>query len=426
LDPRFLVALINLAELDLLEGRKEQARARMDAAVSAEPGNHIAVAGLAMLRVRAGAPPNEVQASLVESIKQSPTEVAPRLKLVEFLLSQRQQKAALAAAQEAAATFPDHVQVLDALGRVLLVSGNPEQALSAFKRITNIDPNLAVAHLRLAEVHQAMGNVSPQVGSLRRAIEIDPKLSAARSALVELLVGAKRAKEAIEIAQDLQKREPTSPSGYLLEGAVHRKLKKHEASVAVYRTGLQKASDPGELPLNLLVSLLAADKWKAAEDFALGWLQKRPTDGAVIYNLAEGYLKYRDYGNAEKYFALAVSLRPDYVQALNNLAWVLVQQGKSGAVDYARRASLLAPNQPAVLDTLAIALAADKQWDEAVQTQKKAVELAPGNADFRFNLANIALKSGDKALAKAELERVLALGGRAPIRDEASKLLKTL
>lgn len=429
IEPRFLAAVLALADLDVREEKLDRAKARYEDFLKSDPRNHQAITALADLRLKAGVPAKEVQASLAEAIKAAPDEPGPRLKLIELLFTQRQVKSALAAAQEAAATLPNDVQVLDALGRMLWADGNSQQALATFRRIVAIDANLPVAHIRMADIHRADGNLSAAVASLRRAIEVDPRQREARGALVELLVQAKRPKEALEIAKDLQQREPKLAAGYLLEGAVHRRLLNHEASAVALRRGLQQvgaAGEAAELPLNLFVSLLASKNWKQAEAFALQWLSTHPEDGALNYNLGEGYMMNNDFRSAELYFSKAVSLRPDFVPALNNLASMLVQQGKPGAVEQAQRAVRLAPNEPAVLDTLASALAAEGRLPEAVQVQQKAVSAAPANPLIRLNLAKIALRAGDKALARAELDQVVAKGGRNPQREEALRLLKAL
>jgi cellulose synthase operon protein C len=426
LEPRGLVSMLGLADLELMDGRPEETRRIISDYLKANPGNQVAVAALANIRIRAGEPVKDILASVERAAKEAPGEVAPRLKLIELLTNQRQTKAAVAAAQEASAFFADDVQVLDAYGRALMAAGNHEQALTAFRRITSIDPNLPVAHLRLAEAHKAMGNLSAQVASLRRAVEIDPRQAVARANLVNLLVDARRTKEALEIAKDLQAREPTSAAGYLLEGAVHRKLRDNDASAAAYRKGLQRATDPADLPMNLVISLLAADKFKAAEAFALEWLSKQPTDGAVVYNLAEGYLMQKDYPNAERFFARAISLRPDHPPSLNNLAWLLLIQGKPGALEPARQASRLMPNHPDILNTLSMAQAAEKQLPEALESLKRAVELAPRKTDLRMNLAKLAIQAGDKGLARQELERVIAEGDKGGFKAAASQLLATL
>jgi cellulose synthase operon protein C len=104
----------------------------------------------------------------------------------------------------------------------------------------------------------------------------------------------------------------------------------------------------------------------------------------------------------------------------------MVMRGKPGAVAVAQKASDLAPENASVLDTLATALAAEKQLDRAVTTQKRAVELAPEANGLRLHLAELAAKAGDKTLARTELTRLQGLGARFNQQEEVSRLLKTL
>jgi Flp pilus assembly protein TadD len=78
------------------------------------------------------------------------------------------------------------------------------------------------------------------------------------------------------------------------------------------------------------------------------------------------------------------------------------------------------------MDTLALALAAEKQATQALDVQKKAVELAPQDLALRLNLAKIAQQAGDKALARKELVALQATGTTPALRDEAQKLLRAL
>lgn len=426
LEPRFLAALISLADIDVREKKFEDARVRIEQFLKIEPRNYLAIMALADTRYRMGAPLAEVGETIGTAIKAAPVEPAPRLKLIELLAAQRQIKAALNVAQEAVAALPNDTRILDALGRMQVADGDTEQALSTFRRVSGLEPRSAAAQSRLADVHRSMGNKVAAVASFRRAIELDPQFKAARINLIELLLEDKRSKEALEIAKDLQRRDPVASGGYLMEGAIHRKMKNDAAAAIAYRLGLKRAGEKGELVANLYASLLALGDWKEAESTALGWLVQYPGDGAMHYNLGEGYMKRKDFEAAEKSFAAALALRPDYPPALNNMALMLVRRGKSGAVAYAERAVALLPNQPALLDTLATALAAAKQFPQALATQQKAVSIAPSDPALRLNLAKIAVLAGDKVLAKSELDRLVAMGSRNPLRDEASQMLKEL
>jgi len=54
------------------------------------------------------------------------------------------------------------------------------------------------------------------------------------------------------------------------------------------------------------------------------------------------------------------------------------------------RARSLDPNNPKVLNNVAVALEAAGRYDEALETYRKALELAPGNRDLRDNYARFA------------------------------------
>jgi predicted Zn-dependent protease len=89
---------------------------------------------------------------------------------------------------------------------------------------------------------------------------------------------------------------------------------------------------------------------------------------------------------------------------------LLVSRGKPGSVEFAKRANEILPANPALIDTLAAAQAAEKQYDKALADQKRAVALAPEDNVLRLNLARIAMMAGDKDLARKEIERLEALG----------------
>jgi predicted Zn-dependent protease len=120
------------------------------------------------------------------------------------------------------------------------------------------------------------------------------------------------------------------------------------------------------------------------------------------------------------------ALRPDSALALNNIAWLRVKLGKPGAVGVAEKANALAPGNPAIMDTLALALSEDKQIAKALEIQKKALALQPENPALRLNLAKLYIKSGDKLLARAELDQLTKLGDTFAGKSEVADILKSL
>jgi len=98
----------------------------------------------------------------------------------------------------------------------------------------------------------------------------------------------------------------------------------------------------------------------------------------------------------------------------------------SGPLDYAERAVRAAPNSPALLDTLALAYADAGRPDKAIEVQARAQAMLPEDPYLRLNLARFYAQAGEKRKAKAELDRLAALGDRFPKQDEVAALTQGL
>jgi len=105
---------------------------------------------------------------------------------------------------------------------------------------------------------------------------------------------------------------------------------------------------------------------------------------------------------------------------------VLIGQNKPGAVALAERAVKAAPSRPALMDTLAAALASEGQYAKAIEMQKQVIALSPAAPVYHLTLAKIYLRSGEKTLARATLEALLKQGDVFPQRSEATELLKSV
>jgi cellulose synthase operon protein C len=92
----------------------------------------------------------------------------------------------------------------------------------------------------------------------------------------------------------------------------------------------------------------------------------------------------------------------------------------------AEQALAIAPDRPAMLDTLALAQESAGQLAQAVHTQKRAVELNPRDPSLRLRLAQLHLKNGDTSDARDLLEPLSRLGPSFSGHAEALGLLKSL
>jgi cellulose synthase operon protein C len=424
-DPGLFVAVSALASVDMLENKPDAAQKRLEATVQTDARNTVALLALAELRARLGAPSDEVRKLLANAIVAAPGDPAPRLQLMEFLLRNRLYQDALAAAQEATIALPANTSVLDAAGRAQMEGGNTEQALNTFRKLAALDQKSAVPYTRLADIYRLSGKRSEAEVALKKALELEPGLQLAQAALADLLFATGRRTEALNYILKLRQERPDEVGPYLIEGAYHRRLRAVDSAVAAYRAGVEATNDPS-VARELYITLISNNRVAEADRFGAGWIKAHPTDAAFEFLQADLNIRRRQYDAAEAQLKRVVAQFPDNALAHNNLAWTQLSRGKPGAVANAQKAVDLAPNNATMLDTLASALAAEKKYADALAAQKRAVAMAPNQNPMRLSLARMASQAGDKALARAELERLKALGAAYDKQDEVNKLLAAL
>jgi tetratricopeptide (TPR) repeat protein len=253
-----------------------------------------------------------------------------------------------------------------------------------------------------------------------------PDHGALQSKLVQFLVGSKRQKDALAFARDLQKQLPKLANGHLLEGGLLEAAGDTAGAIKAYRAGLERQPNRADAALTLHKGLSRLGRLDEADRFAAQWLSKYPTDVDFSYQVAKTDMVRGKFSEAEKRLTEIVARHPNNVPTLNNLAWLLMHNKKPGALDYARRAAELAPKSAPVLDTLASAQAEAGQIKEAIATQRRALDLEPGNHNLRLNLAKLAIKDGDRATAAEELGQLAKLGTSYPEQAEVARLAASL
>jgi tetratricopeptide (TPR) repeat protein len=102
-------------------------------------------------------------------------------------------------------------------------------------------------------------------------------------------------------------------------------------------------------------------------------------DSAVLANKAGiGYHQLLDYDNAQKYYSLAIKLKPDYAEAINNLGTIFyAHKSYRRAVSQYKRALRVQPDSASILSNLGTAYFSRRNYDLAFETYQKALQLDP-------------------------------------------------
>ena len=416
-DANYLPAAQGLAQLDEREGRLEQARQRYADILQREPKNVGAMLAVVQITVRGGGAAAEVDKLLDEAIKVAPSDPLPRLVRIRVLAERRDWKSALNTAQSAASALPDNTDVLAALGRMQLLSGDSNQAVATLAKLAARDAQSAQAQLMLADAYVHTDDLAAAERSYKRALELAPGLAEAQRGLIAISVRTKNPARALEAARAMQRQQPDTGVGYMLEGDVHRQFNDWDAAVRAYRAGLAKGNFVG-LSERLYVALGRSKGKPEAQAFAEDWLKRHPEDAGLPFFLGNQAMTENDMATAERHFATAHKVAPRLLGPLNNLAWVRAKLGRPDGVTLAQQALALAPDDANTLDTLVFALTQAQRLPEALEAVRAAVARAPRHLPHRYLLARTLADGGDKAGARAEIDRIAAANASFAARPE--------
>ncbi|WP_332740766.1 XrtA/PEP-CTERM system TPR-repeat protein PrsT [Hydrogenophaga sp.] len=425
ISPSYMAATTALATLDVADGKAQEAQKRFEGLVQREPKNAQAFMALAEIKARNGAPKAEVLDAIRKAIDAAPTEKLPRLMLVEYLLQQKDNAAALSNAQTAVSAIPDTPELLDVLGRAQAANGENNQAMSSFNKMAGLMPQSPLPHVRMATVHAVMKDFAAAQQSLRKALDIQPNLLLAQRGLAELAIQAKKPGDALAVSKTVQKQRPKEAVGFLLEGDVHAATKNWSGAVDAYSAGF-KVAPSTELAIKLHTAQGLAGKAADADRTAADWIKSHPDDAGFRLFLGDRALGVNKLQDAQRHYERVVELQPKNGLALNNLAWVAGKLGRADAVSIAERAVATAPNQPAFLDTLAMLLSEKGEHAKALDIQKKVVAAQPNSPAFKLNLAKIHVAAGDKATARVLLDELEAMGAKFGGQSEVAAVKKSL
>lgn len=139
------------------------------------------------------------------------------------------------------------------------------------------------------------------------------------------------------------------------------------------------------------VDHLDSSDFKSAEKCFRKVYKLRPKNYKNLYNLALVNFELGKYQKAEEYFLKAMNLKLDDMDLYYNLGLLYFNEGKKEeAIEYFRKAlELSEAKDEDALFNMATAYTDLQDYDMAIQSMSKVVELRPEDIDYRMVLADI-------------------------------------
>lgn len=360
---------------------------------------------------------------------------------------------------EVIAVSGGNVEAQYTAGQIYLRRKDGVNAVSAFRTVVAENPDFVDGHLHLAQAHlinkekelavDVLGKglaENPEAGKLRKAlariyaaekdfdraekelrqvVEQNPGDLRASGDLADFLFMRGKPDDAMAIYDRMMMEQPRVPAGYLKLAAMNRARKNDAAAVEVLEKGYDTIPQSPQVMTGLVKTYMATGKADKAVDLLKTRIEENDQDLFAYNLLGEIYVTRRQYDDAAQAFEKAIAIKADWQTPHNNLARVMLSQGKTDeAIANLTAALEKNPKNAAAYMTLANLYSKDGQAEKVVATYEKALEALPDLWPAANNLAYM-LSLGDGAPADLERAHDLALKAVA-LQPEKPSVLDTL
>lgn len=278
-----------------------------------------------------------------------------------------------------------------------------------------VTDNNFYAHHLLGLAHERNNKKTEAIEEFQRSLQIAPFYVAAHHDLAKLLVEANRWDEArrhfamltklrpqvalyqvgwalaeaqqgneeraVELLYAVPQANEDLPEIQLQAGEVFATLKRYDEAIARYQRALELGARPHDVYARVALAHQAKGDLEAAAKALQTLIATDPRDADAQTALAGILLALNRADEAVPRYREVLRLRPDSLDAMNNLAWILathrdenLRDGRE-AVELATRACQATNFSSAVvLDTLAAAYAEAGDFSQAIETIQRALE----------------------------------------------------
>ncbi len=422
-DPKFQVAQMNRARASIAAGRPDEAAARYQAVLGAEPGHLGAMLGLAALAEQRG-DSAKVDEWLGKAHAAQPAALQPTLMLAQRALRSGDGLRALSLVNEVPAESARSAAVLLVKGMAQLATGDAASAVRTLQATADLQPASIEARFQLGRAQLVAGDAESARASFGRAVELDAgkRLPILRAAQVELELHEKQPAQALALARTAQQDFPDAAELIDLEAAAARQMDDKAAALDAARRALDR--QPTARRAAAYAQLLAAAERRAEAAASLrGWLADHPDDAANRTLLALMLHQAEERAAAMAEYEKVLAISPDNGAVLNNLAVLYQETGDPRTIETARKAYELGPQRPEMIDTYGWALVRNGRLQEGLPLLQQAYVMAPQHPEIAYHVGAALVQAGRPAEARPILERVVREHPGTPSAKEAAALL---
>jgi putative PEP-CTERM system TPR-repeat lipoprotein len=424
-EPRNAPALTSLARWHLGGGDTALAIETARTAVDADPASPAAhfTLGMALAEDRQT---SQAASSLAEVLRINPRFVVAQLMLSRLQLAEGNVDAAVQLAADAKREAPDNPEARLMLARGLVAQGNLPHAESEIRGLITDYPQVAAPHAVMGQVLMARRDVNGARAAFTRALELDPNSVDALRGLLRLDAASGSVPAAVSRIETRLAANPKSAPLQFVAAETYAAARQTDRAEKALRDGI--ALDPNNMQAYFMLGQLLASEQRleqALAEFEIVAARQPNQSGApTMAGIILEMLGREE--EARKRYEATVAAFPRAAVAANNLAWMYAERGGNldVALQLAQSAKAQLPDSPEVNDTLGWIYYKQNLPRLAIPPLEQSVAADPSHGGYHLRLGLAYAKAGEVEKAHSVLDRALALGGLSA--DEVQLARQTL
>ncbi len=403
-NPKDTEALMQRSRLDMVSGKYADAENDLRQVLHFQPDSAEAHYYFSKVHQASGARMNQ-RRELTEALRFNPNLLAARVELVQLLIASKDAGAALQVASDTPEAQRKTIPAIAARNWALLAVGDNTAARQG------IDAGLARARapeLLLQDGVLKLSGKDPAGAQLsfEEALKLLPDSVPAWQFLGGAYAAQKQPQKAIERLQKAALERPQSSGLQLLLGA----WLVDAGRTTDARTAFEAArkADPKSAAADMALAQLDLNQgsMEPARQHLEAVLAAQPRNTTARVLLGKIDKKTGDWTGAIAEYRAVVDIDHNSVVALNDLAVLLSKDSPDEALKFAQQAGELAPDNPAVQDTLGWVYCRKGIYKSAIGYLKNAVD-KDATPLRKFHLGMAYLKSGDRDLGQRMLRAAI-------------------
>ena len=391
-------------------------------------------------------------------LRERPNDPAVHFTVSNLLAAQENIPGAIGEMQQMIALDPGRWEAYQSLALLQLRNNQPDAAEASFKNAIELNPKATQAQLLLGNYYQSRSRFSEAEQQFHHAMDVDPSNPEPRAALARLYLAEGKNADAEQILKMAKPDFASNPAGYRMLGdfyfatgeldkataefgalfQAHPKdlqVKKNYVQLLVQKNRFAEArklddeilktnpNDDDALVYQSLMQISAGDVNSAAQTLQTV-IKNTPKNSGAHYALGLAFEKLDQLVHALNEWREAVRLRPNLLYAWRALAGAAMREGDMGMLEEAATQVIaLQPGSPDGYALRALSHLNRKQYAEAENDTRKAIEIAPQSAIGYVQMGN--LRYVQKQYSAAEESYQGALDRDANSTDALRGLMST-